>query len=237
MKIRDRIKSFRRVKASELLPNPRNWRRHPDAQRQAMRALLAEIGFAGATLARETEAGLEVIDGHLRAEESGDAKIPVLVLDVTTAEADKLLATFDPVGKMAEADPEALGKLLAEIDTESEALQMMLDELAEKVPEPCEQMEPPETVQNNLDELQRLHDLRSKGNRDMAGRNDTEIYLVVVFPSRQSRERAVVALGLPPDERYVAASDVRLTRRLSGRPAVSTGLGKSADSKNSGACG
>lgn len=127
MKIRDRIKSLRRVKASELLPNPRNWRTHPQEQQDAMRGLLAEIGFAGAALARETQDGLQLIDGHLRAELSPDAKIPVLVLDVTEAEADKLLATFDPVGAMAEADHEALAKLLAEIDTESDALQAMLD--------------------------------------------------------------------------------------------------------------
>ena len=78
MKIRDRIKSFRRVKASELLPNPRNWRRHPEGQREALRGLLAEIGFAGAALARETDHGLMLIDGHLRAELAPDAKVPVL---------------------------------------------------------------------------------------------------------------------------------------------------------------
>lgn len=130
MKIRDRIKTFRRVKGSDLLPNPRNWRRHPQAQQDAMRAMLAEIGFAGAALARQTKDGLMLIDGHLRAELAPDQKVPVLVLDVTEAEAAKLLATFDPVGRMAEADPEALGKLLAEIDTESEALEAMLAELA-----------------------------------------------------------------------------------------------------------
>jgi hypothetical protein len=31
MQIRDRIKELRRVKASELRPNPRNWRTHPTA--------------------------------------------------------------------------------------------------------------------------------------------------------------------------------------------------------------
>ncbi len=33
LRIRDRIKELRRVKASELLPNPKNWRRHPKVQR------------------------------------------------------------------------------------------------------------------------------------------------------------------------------------------------------------
>jgi len=133
MTIRDRIKDFRRVKGRDLLPNPRNWRRHPQAQRDAMRAVLAEVGFAGAALARETPAGLMLIDGHLRAEIAPDAELPVLVLDVDDAEAAKLLATFDPLGKMAEPDPDALGKLLAEIETESEALGKLLSELAAEV--------------------------------------------------------------------------------------------------------
>lgn len=130
MKIRDRIKSLRRVKASELAPNPRNWRKHPQAQADAMRGILAEVGYAGAVLARETPDGLQLIDGHLRAELDPDGKIPVLVLDVTEAEANKILATFDPIGAAAEADPEKLAALLAEIDVESEALDAMLGELA-----------------------------------------------------------------------------------------------------------
>ena len=130
MKIRDRIKSLRRVKASDLAPNPRNWRTHPEAQADALRGILAEVGFAGAALARETPDGLMLIDGHLRAELSPDAKIPVLVLDVTEAEADKILATFDPVGAMAEANEQALGELLASIEKDNAGLQAMLEELA-----------------------------------------------------------------------------------------------------------
>jgi hypothetical protein len=132
MKIRDRIKSLRRVKASELAPNPRNWKKHPEAQANALRGILAEVGYAGAVLARETPDGLQLIDGHLRAELTPDQKIPVLVLDVTEAEADKILATFDPLGAAAETDPQKLGELLASIETESEAVQAMLDGLAEE---------------------------------------------------------------------------------------------------------
>ena len=132
MKIRDRIKSLRRVKASDLAPNPRNWRSHPAAQADAMRGILAEVGFAGAVLARETADGLQLIDGHLRAEINPDEKIPVLILDVTEAEANKILATFDPLGAMAETNAESLAALLAEIETESEALETMLGELAEE---------------------------------------------------------------------------------------------------------
>jgi hypothetical protein len=41
--IRDRIKELRRVRAADLVPNPKNWRRHPKAQSDALSALLAEI--------------------------------------------------------------------------------------------------------------------------------------------------------------------------------------------------
>jgi len=48
MEIRNRIKELRQVNASELLPNPKNWRRHPGAQADALRGALAEIGHADA---------------------------------------------------------------------------------------------------------------------------------------------------------------------------------------------
>lgn len=132
MKIRDRIKELRRVKSSELLPNPKNWRTHPKAQQDALKGILAEVGFADALLARELDDGsLMLIDGHLRAETTGDQEVPVLILDVDEKESDKLLATFDPLASLAECDKEALDNLLREVDTGSEALQKMLSELAE----------------------------------------------------------------------------------------------------------
>ena len=131
MNIRDRIKELRRVPASSLRPNPKNWRTHPKEQADALRGMLAEIGFAEALVARELEDGtLELIDGHLRAETVGDTAVPVLVLDVNEAEADKLLATLDPLAALAGVDTQKLEDLLATVETDSEALQSMLDELA-----------------------------------------------------------------------------------------------------------
>ena len=130
MKIRDRIKEFRRVPAGDLLPNPRNWRKHPKAQAEALQGILAEIGFAGAVLARETENGLMLIDGHLRVETAGTTEIPVLILDVTAEEADKILATFDPLGAMATTDATKLKDILETIQTDNQALATMLSELA-----------------------------------------------------------------------------------------------------------
>ncbi|HZZ27164.1 MAG TPA: hypothetical protein VFE46_04080 [Pirellulales bacterium] len=131
MHIRDRIKELRRVPARDLRPNPKNWRIHPAAQQDALRGVLAEIGYAGALLARELDDGsLELIDGHLRAETTPDLLVPVLVLDLSHEEADKLLATYDPLSGMATVDLEAFHSLLAKVPIENAAVQSMLDTVA-----------------------------------------------------------------------------------------------------------
>ncbi len=128
---RDRIKAFRRVPARELLRNPRNWRTHPQAQQDALRGILSDVGYADALLAREAEDGsLVLVDGHLRAETTPDQEVPVLVLDVTEAEADKLLLSLDPLAELAETNAQALDSLLRDVQTGSEGLAGMWDALA-----------------------------------------------------------------------------------------------------------
>ena len=130
MQIRDRIRELRRVRASELRPNRRNWRTHPQAQRDALCGVLAEVGYADALLVRELPDGsLELIDGHLRAETTPDAEVPVLILDLDDAEAAKLLALHDPLAAMAEANDEALAELIANVETENAAIQALLERM------------------------------------------------------------------------------------------------------------
>ena len=130
--IRDRIVGLRRVRADKLLPNPKNWRRHPKAQGEALKGLLQEIGYADALLARETPDGLMLIDGHLRAETTPKTEVPVLVLDLDEAEADKLLLTLDPLAAMAEMDGAATQALLEGVQTESDGVRAMLAGLADE---------------------------------------------------------------------------------------------------------
>ena len=131
MEIRDRVRELRRVKARDLVPNAKNWRIHPKAQASALRGLLAEVGYADALLARELSDGkLQLIDGHLRAETTPNAIVPVLVLDVTAEEADKLLATLDPLATMAEADAGRLNALLQTVRTDSVAVGELLERIA-----------------------------------------------------------------------------------------------------------
>ena len=131
MKIKDRIKEFKRVKASDLLPNPKNWRTHPEAQQNALKGVLAEVGIAGAVLARQLKDGsLMLVDGHLRVETLPDQMVPVLILDVNEEEADKLLATYDPISQLATSDAVKLDALLRTVNTGSDALQEMLASVA-----------------------------------------------------------------------------------------------------------
>jgi ParB-like chromosome segregation protein Spo0J len=144
MHIRDRIKELRRVRAADLRPNPRNWRTHPSHQQDALRGLLAEVGYADALLVRELDDGtLLLIDGHLRAETTPDAIVPVLVLDVDDAEADKILLTLDPLASLATVSHQQLQSLLAEVETESAAVRNLMDDIASTHQEADELAPPP----------------------------------------------------------------------------------------------
>jgi DNA modification methylase len=115
---------------AELQKNPRNWRKHPEAQVTALRDVIAEVGWAGALLYNERTNRL--IDGHARQELfAGKAKVPVLVGSWTEAQERLILATLDPLAAMAEASKQALDELLKNTQTDSEALQAMLAELAQ----------------------------------------------------------------------------------------------------------
>lgn len=134
MTIRDRIIDFRRVPASTLQPHPHNWRTHSANQRAALQTVLAEIGYADALLARETEDGsLQLIDGHLRAEITPEDDVPVLVVDLDEQEAAALLAVFDPLSSMAGVDQAQLAEVLAATDQENEALQSTLAEMSQRI--------------------------------------------------------------------------------------------------------
>jgi len=165
MQIRDRIVGLRRVKAKDLRPNPKNWRTHPKRQQEALRGILAEVGYADALIARETADGLELIDGHLRAETTPDMEVPVLVVDLDEDEAKKLLASLDPLAAMAGQDDDLLREVLAGLETDSEMLQGLWDEMlppepADGLTDPDEVPEPPAEAKTKPGDLWILGDHR-----------------------------------------------------------------------------
>jgi len=165
LRIRDRIKELKWIPASDLIPNPKNWRRHPAHQSRALMGLLREVGFAGATLVRSLgENRYMLVDGHLRAELLGNRMIPILVSDLTEEEADLLLATFDPIGAMATCDDGVLQDLLASLSSSDSEVNALLERLG-KLPigglsDPDEPIEPIKDHGVRLGDLFQLGDHR-----------------------------------------------------------------------------
>jgi len=136
-RIRDRVKGLERIRARDLKPHPQNWRRHYAVQRSHLSAILDEVGFAGAILAyQDDEWGPTIIDGHLRQDTvTPSTKVPVVMLDVTREEARTILASFDPIGALAQADSAQLRLLLADIAVSSEKVAEQLEDLIGLAPE------------------------------------------------------------------------------------------------------
>ncbi len=104
--IRNRITSYRVVKASELVPTPRAYRRHPERQRRIVGAYVKEVGWISPVVARRGGDGsLVIVDGALRASLHPEAMIPVVVTDLTEAEGSDALLMLDPTAELAEMDP------------------------------------------------------------------------------------------------------------------------------------
>lgn len=133
MQIRDRIIGLERVPATELVANEKNWRTHGTEQKRVLDALMRSIGFAGSLLARKGDAGeLILLDGHARVERAGDCVLPVLVTDLSEAEGDVLLASFDSIARMATTNKEQLDGLLRRVQFADEDISGMLTALAER---------------------------------------------------------------------------------------------------------
>jgi hypothetical protein len=115
---RNRIVGLEYHDAAELIEHPKNWRLHPETQRNALKAALDSIGIADAVLAYKPEGDetLMVIDGHLRRDLMVDDQVPVLVLDLSDNEADLLLASHDVITTMAGRDENMLASLLDDIE-------------------------------------------------------------------------------------------------------------------------
>jgi hypothetical protein len=145
MKIRDRVKELRRVRAGDLVPHPKNWRTHSRYQRDVLRGVLNEIGMVGALLARELPDGsLQLVDGHLRAETTPSAIVSVLVLDLDDAEAEKVLLTHDPLASLAGVDGARLGELLGNVETQSKAVGEMFAKLSREIEDEAQLPAPPD---------------------------------------------------------------------------------------------
>ena len=127
MAIKNRIKELRQINPNEIKANPKNWRLHSPFQQEVMQGVLDEIGIANALIAYEKNGELVLIDGHLRQDTlKSQDKVPVLILDVTEEEADKLLMTLDPLSELAHKDDSKLLELMDNATVENDSIKELL---------------------------------------------------------------------------------------------------------------
>jgi hypothetical protein len=128
--MKNRVVSFSRVKASQLLVNPDNVRFHPPEQMAQMAALLDEIGMADAIIVRQTAQGYQVLDGHMRRQLLSDELVPVIVVDLGDEESYSFLLTFDAIKAMATRDASRVNNLLDKVFAETALVREMLDKMS-----------------------------------------------------------------------------------------------------------
>lgn len=130
--VRNRIREYKSIRCADLVANPQNWRAHGETQKAAMAGILQEVGLVDALLVRDRGDGTyDIVDGHMRAGMLPHDELPCLVLDITEAEATKVLLTFDPIAAMAETNAANLDALLREVEFSDAALQQLVTDLAD----------------------------------------------------------------------------------------------------------
>ena len=101
------------VDPAQLLAHPLNARRHPGAQREALRGMLQRVGWVDVVKVNQRTG--HVVDGHARVEEaiSAGATVPVLYLDLSEEDEKAALAGLDRITGFATWDDEVLADLLS----------------------------------------------------------------------------------------------------------------------------
>lgn len=123
MSWKNRIVDERDVPPGDLVPNPQNWRRHPNYQLNALQAVLDEVGWVQRVIVNETTGRL--IDGHARVAQSiaqNEPLVPVIYVRLSEDEENLVLATLDPISALAQSDIEAQRELIDSVETENESL-------------------------------------------------------------------------------------------------------------------
>jgi hypothetical protein len=135
LELRNRVVERRRMKAADILPNPRNWREHPEEQSSALAGILEEVGQVGELYAYHSARNggqLTMLDGHLRQADWGEQEWDIAITDLDDAEADKLLVARDPIASLAATNQAALDDLLDDLSAQTDGLATLFAGLSGK---------------------------------------------------------------------------------------------------------
>lgn len=129
---KNRITRYGEQPADQFLANGLNPRRHPPEQRDALRGSFDALGIIAPILVNARTGFM--IDGHARVEEclsrNDQMLIPFIEVDLSEDEEMLALASFDWITQMAYYDRDTLSGLLDVVNTDNEALQLLLSGLA-----------------------------------------------------------------------------------------------------------
>ena len=117
----NRIVEWGTSSPDQLLANPRNYRRHPGRQRDALRGSLDELNIIAPVIVNKTTGHL--VDGHARVEEylsAGVLEVPVAYVELTEEQEGLALLVLDPISALAVNDHRALTELLDEVARDSD---------------------------------------------------------------------------------------------------------------------
>lgn len=124
----NRIVGYSEEAPEQLLAHYANTNNHTNEQREALKALLEDVGIVQNVLVNDTTGRL--LDGHLRIEEAlteGQTKIPVTHVELTEEEETKILLFLDPIARLAYPNKENIELLLETIELDSEPLEALLE--------------------------------------------------------------------------------------------------------------
>ncbi|MEX1173513.1 MAG: DNA methyltransferase [Chloroflexota bacterium] len=161
---RNRITGSGEEAPDQLLANPGNWRLHPKHQQAAIAGALDTVGWVQQVIVN-TVTG-HMVDGHARVEQAisrGEASVPVLYVELTPEEEALVLATFDPIGAMANTDEAKLNELLSGVTIDEPGLLRLLQGMGSRRPlklDPDELPPAPTEVYVKAGELWQLGDHR-----------------------------------------------------------------------------
>lgn len=163
---RNRIVGQGEVDPASLVPNPKNFRRHPARQRRVLSAVIEDVGFIQDVIVNRRTG--RMLDGHLRVELAIAQKqpaIPVKYVDLAEHEEALVLATFDPVGALAYLDMEAMGHLRDVLANDAaEPIADLLEELAPpRMPDGDPREDEDVEADEEADELEQSYTMRLPG--------------------------------------------------------------------------
>jgi hypothetical protein len=153
MNYQNKIIGHEMVPPDQLLANPLNFRIHSKVQKDAMRAMLREIGWLDEIIVNRNSGVL--VNGHMRVDialSDNEPLVPVRYVDLSEEEENLALATFDNVAALAGTDRDQLESLLESTFTKDDDLADFLRSLQpSKLPEYDEPLSPSEDDYSDQD--------------------------------------------------------------------------------------